>query len=330
MGRAVAADGSQPYLERVDALLANFEFSKSASRADVAARLGTQAWIAQEAAAGRDVIIPDRILAKLDKFIHWKELTAGEIGDLRQAVESIAHQAELKLTIVDGNKRASFATPRPELGALREFEPTPKPTRPRRPRRPARRNWRLGLRNLAAVAKKVEELARQLDRGDINGPWTASSGTRSTTRRCAGRRASPSSPTDRRSRTMPAADQPPLAGDALLGQRPVLRPRCRARGGAESGQRENRRKLVEGWQTSVGVAASRPGPRTPGEFLSHLTKADAELVQTIWNRLESSWPEMRRAREAADRARAAEGGSDAAAFRTADGHDVDAGAATTR
>lgn len=88
---------TQPYLEQVDNLLAAFEFRAGVSRAEVQNRGGQaamlKAWVEARWADGDQVVVPDSVMAKLERQTHWKELTPLEMEDLRTAVESIAQQA---------------------------------------------------------------------------------------------------------------------------------------------------------------------------------------------------------------------------------------------
>jgi GGDEF domain-containing protein len=88
------------YLDQVDGLLSAFEFRASATLKDVRSReaqaLALQRWVQERLADGDSMVVPESVMQNLARSTHWKDLTPGELKDLRFAVESIAQQAKLR------------------------------------------------------------------------------------------------------------------------------------------------------------------------------------------------------------------------------------------
>jgi hypothetical protein len=252
------------------------------------------------------------VLDKLDKFIHWKELTAGEIGDLRAGGRE--HRAPGRAQ-ADHPRRQQAARPGGAEGELvgrpldaARGQAGARPGRAahgrragRRLRAPARLRRREG-RGVAAPARPGLDAARlgpdqRLDARVVAADPRDGQG-------------------DQRRDRLDARGRPgPLAGDALHRQRPALRPDRGAGGGAEHGQRLERPKAARGLAARQRrrSAGSRPGPRAPraSSWLApHQGRRRARADDLGPARVPLAGE--RRARAEADRARAAEGRGDAA------------------
>jgi len=111
---------AQPYLERIDALLGAVEFG-NASRSGVAARASTladiQAWIVNRWLDGDSITFPPKLMERLQRVTHWKDLTPTELTSFRQAVESIAAQAEQRTTFEVGKTKEETTRVIGELAA---------------------------------------------------------------------------------------------------------------------------------------------------------------------------------------------------------------------
>jgi hypothetical protein len=105
---------SQPFLEKVDELLAAFELKPSATLKDVRGReqqaAALQAWVEDRWKMGDLVVIPPKVLESLARTTHWKDLTAEETQGLRQAVESLAQQAKNRVLYRVGEQTVNVET----------------------------------------------------------------------------------------------------------------------------------------------------------------------------------------------------------------------------
>ena len=284
-----AEDGSvsQPYLDRIDSLLSAFELGASASRAEVGRRQATIDWIGRERAEGREPFVPESVLRKLDRTTHWTDLSIGELKDLQTAVKSIAHQAELKTTLVERGKRVDKANGIAELAAGLEQNFKQRPI-------PAQRQEPGALTTAGYALLRPENLIREIDGGRIDGPASrllfeplkdASLEWIRTLREAA-------NPLGDILNKLPATDLQRFRKYRfrVLDQEYTLEAALAV--ALNWGNDSNRRKLVEGWQRQE-VSASHIRPwsgDTPQEFLQHLSKRDWDIVQSIWDSFESMWP----------------------------------------
>jgi hypothetical protein len=170
-GLAELGKASPEMRDAVSMLLSGFELGQGASRAEVGRRLATMQWLANEEAQGYKPYVPDSVLDKLDRFVHWKEMTPQEMRDLRNSVESIVRQAELKNTILEIQGRRDFREAKAEVIAgilanrLREI-----PIFQKGDVVPLAEQVAGMGRALESVVLKPEEIVRRLDGGKVDGP----------------------------------------------------------------------------------------------------------------------------------------------------------------
>ena len=295
-----AGQVSQPYLEKRDQLLAAFEFRAGASRAEVQNRGGQQAmlraWVEARWADGDQVVVPESLLVKLDRQTHWKDLTATELHDLRQAAESITQQADLRSRFRLGTGHVATEQVVSELvtAALENG-------RGLKPDDLAGHNV-LTLRDRAgSVGRKAqfmvehpELLLRSLD-GHKDGPWQkyvwgtlsdASYRYYDLVRKSSG-------------------EVQQLLRDLPEAERVRLKTRFQVEGHtyssenvvailANCGNESNLSKLLRGMSDPrLRQYGTEPwnGRATLDAILTHATKADVELAQKMINAHESYWPE---------------------------------------
>ncbi|HEY2848348.1 MAG TPA: hypothetical protein VGI97_00595 [Gemmatimonadaceae bacterium] len=170
-GLAELGKASPEHRDAVQMLLSGFELAEGTSRPEVARRLATMQWMASEEAQGRTPVIPDSVLSKLDRFVHWKEMTPQEMRDLADSVRSIARQAELKNSIVSDRGRVAFDGASTELIGAANENMKPVPIFQAGDVIPLREKLARFKRGAEAVVLKPEEIVRRLDGGKINGPW---------------------------------------------------------------------------------------------------------------------------------------------------------------
>lgn len=318
--RAKLGKAGPEFLAQVDGLLSHFELGASVNQAETGRRAQLQQWLANEQAAGRDPIMPASVLAKMDKATHWKDLTSQELADLRDGVESIAHQAELAATVLEEGKRVDRAQAEAALvGDLagREAKPVLAQDVPRTV------GERLGafVRTHAYGVAKVEELLRQLGPAWTRLVWNPINDSTHEWSRLTRETGKAINDTIGE---MPAADQVRWRETrfTVAGQPYDLTAALAV--ALNMGNASNARKLLEGWQhDSVQKRGIAPWTdATPREFLAHLTARDAQLVQTIWDRLESLWPASAALEQKLTGLVPPKVEAQALTFRTADGQDV--------
>lgn len=170
-GLAELGKASPEMRDAVSMLLSGFELAEGTSRPEVARRLATMQWLANEEAQGYKPYVPDSVLDKLDRFVHWKEMTPQEMRDLRNSVESIVRQAELKNTILSDQGRRDFRESKKEViegvlaNRLREI-----PVFQKGDVVPLAEQVAGMGRALESVVLKPEEIVRRLDGGKVDGP----------------------------------------------------------------------------------------------------------------------------------------------------------------
>jgi GGDEF domain-containing protein len=316
--RAKLGKAGADYLERVDDLLGSIELRSSRSMAEVERRreilyaardpaepggynpqaaAAMVAWLEQQKALNRDPFVPDRVIENLKKIRHWRELSGEELGELRDTVQSIAHLAHVKDTLLAGKDRRERKAIMGEL-TQRLFE-----TFGEQGIVVDRNTLAFKKRALKAVARlkagiiRPEEFFREADGGQLDGPFTKYlwNPINDSVHRWSDLAEKVQKPVVAELEKMPMEDKlrwrhlrftvkgQPYTMEAALAV------------ALNWGNLSNRSKLVRGWQygglEKFGLQAW-DGEATAHEFLRHLTAKDWELVQRVWNQLESLRPEM--------------------------------------
>lgn len=293
--RAELGKAGPDYLDRVDDLLAGFEFG-SASQTEVARRQRTMEWIASEQGQGRDPAIPKSVLDKLDRFVHWKELTPQELRDLRSGVESIAYQAERKNEYRANADARDFASVKQDLiGGLQSVSGK-KAFRLNGDTSPALEAIGDALHSGAVSLKRMEEMFREMDGGDISGPWTTNVWNPIKDGMLRWREYS-------RQVAQPIVDF--LQHDVTDADRKRWQETTFKINGQDLtlenafslalnwGNDSNRSKVLGGWTSDSWVQrVGQPwGEGEAEQILSKLNVRDWSLVQLAWDRLETMWPQ---------------------------------------
>ena len=82
------------YLDQIDGLRNQYEFAKVSDKT-LKRRQSLREWADSERAQGLPVSIPDSVLARAEQ-INWRQMTADQLRDVRDAAQSIEHLARLK------------------------------------------------------------------------------------------------------------------------------------------------------------------------------------------------------------------------------------------
>jgi GGDEF domain-containing protein len=294
--RAKLGKAGGEYLPRVDSLLGAFELKTSVTPAEMKGRQSMLAWLEVERAAGREPVIPDSILEKLDRSVSWRELTIGDLRDLSDSVESIVHQAKLKNTLMTSKGRRERAAAKAELiNALTGNLPVhdiivSKNTVPY-----LLQKARIGKR-LRAGLVKPEELLREMDGGQIDGPWSTYlwNPVNDSTYAWLDLADKTAKPVRDAIQALPKEDMKRLVNTRfkLAGQTWTMEEALVV--ALNWGNESNAKKLLEGWSQSNVSRYRLEGwtADTVEAFLSKLNRKDWELVQQVWGQLETLWPEM--------------------------------------
>jgi GGDEF domain-containing protein len=164
---------TQPFLDGVDALLEAFEFRGSLK--EVAgrdqAKAALEKWVADRWADGDEVVIPPAVMDRLARQTHWRDLTGRELDALRGAVESIEHQAKLRTIFEVGGQKVEMGKAIDDLAAAALENVKRSKVRFIENTAPAaEKAAKLGKR-LAGTALRPEFLIETLDGYDRTGPW---------------------------------------------------------------------------------------------------------------------------------------------------------------
>lgn len=318
--RAKIGDAGFDYLDRIDDLLGSIELRASRSVAEVqrrrainAASGGTDptrdvapnpqaaaamvAWLEQQKALNRDPYVPDRVIQNLQKTQHWRELSGEELGELRDSVESIAHLAKVKTTLLDGKERRERKAILGEL-TQRLFETFgDHQIVVDRNTLSAKKRVLRAVKRLQAGVIRPEEFFREADGGQLDGPFTRYlwNPVNDATHAWSDLAERVQKPVIEELEKMPLADKLRWRNlrFSVKGQPYTMEAALAV--ALNWGNASNRMKITQGWKygglEKYGILPW-DGEATAQEFMKHLTKADWDLVQRIWDQLDSLRPAM--------------------------------------
>ena len=149
----------QEYLDRIHALLENYDFRQRSAKL-LAERASFAQWVKDREDAGEVVYIPPRLLDAGD--INFSQMTVEQLTGLDDMVASIAHLGRRKKELLLGREKADFNE---TVQRFLDVARTVKGKLFTSERNPA---VRLGEK-FDVMVVKIEELADQLDRDDPNG-----------------------------------------------------------------------------------------------------------------------------------------------------------------
>lgn len=280
---------TQPYLAAMNDVLATVELRPSVSAAEVRRREAFNKFLSSlPTDQQQDLLtrIRPSLLENLDKTRRWSDLTLQELRDLREAADGIAHQAQLKSKLRRGREERD----REEaiLGLVDEL----------RARFPGGQVTRLhrggageaagrGKRTVFSSLTRIEELTREMGGEATKLIWDPLSDGDVDFRRLVREVSAP---------IMEEIDRLPREDRKLLQRRFVvdgheLDGEAAVALLANWGNDSNRQKTLRG-EAALAERFQRVQPmsaETVQKVFKQMTRAQAELVNRIWERLDAKW-----------------------------------------
>lgn len=284
------------YLEAMDTIADTYEFRDVSGRA-VARRQSLRQWVEARQAEDDLTAVSDALLARVEaeSVTNYADLPITEFRELHDAVTNIARLAKLKNKLLSNKDQRDWESAQAELagairGAIAEGKPLP-----------------LSDADLTAMQKvgatytglmdwvlRPETVVEWLDGGET-GPWhdflwnqaEAAQQQRIELRNRVG---------GMLEQTMKAltpaqrADLTRLVYVPSLGR--SLSKNTIVAVALNMGNAGNRDKLMRGGFIGNNAEVVQFTPQNIAEMLSHLTPADAQMVQGIWDAVNSLWPDI--------------------------------------
>ncbi|MDH0276398.1 MULTISPECIES: hypothetical protein [unclassified Stenotrophomonas] len=284
------------YLEAMDTIADTYEFRDVSGRA-VARRQSLRQWVEARQAEDDLTAVSDALLARVEaeSVTNYADLPITEFRELHDAVTNIARLAKLKNQLLSNKNRRDWESAQAELagairGAIAEGKPLP-----------------LSDADLTAMQKvgatytglmdwvlRPETVVEWLDGGET-GPWhdflwnqaEAAQQQRIELRNRVG---------GMLEQTMKAltpaqrADLNRLVYVPSLGR--SLSKNTIVAVALNMGNAGNRDKLMRGGFIGTNAEVVQFTPQNIAEMLGHLTPADAQMVQGIWDAVNSLWPDI--------------------------------------
>lgn len=284
------------YLEAMDTIADTYEFRDVSGRA-VARRQSLRQWVEARQAEDDLTAVSDALLARVEaeSVTNYADLPIAEFRELHDAVTNIARLAKLKNKLLSNKDQRDWESAQAELagairGAIAEGKPLP-----------------LSDADLTAMQKvgatytglmdwvlRPETVVEWLDGGET-GPWhdflwnqaEAAQQHRIELRNRVG---------GMLEQTMKAltpaqrADLNRLVYVPSLGR--SLSKNTIVAVALNMGNAGNRDKLMRGGFIGTNAKVVQFTPQNIAEMLGHLTSADAQMVQGIWDAVNSLWPDI--------------------------------------
>lgn len=274
----------QAYLDQIHGLLERFDF-RPTSHKEVGRRKSLWEWAQEQEAEGHEVKVPSELLNEAYRT-HYGDMTVDELRGLADSVKNIAHLGRLKQTLADGKEQREFDAVVDEAEAQTEAMDRIQASEHRNPR--GLDKFKAGFRSLDSSLIKMEQVFLWLDGGNPNGVFN-----RIAFRPIADAQAKEGdlqlaitakvmqafdklTPEHRKS--LEAEHRVPELGDRVFKRSELLA------AALNMGNRSNLDKMLKGerWdEAGVRSALDR-----------HLTKADWDLAQDIWDTVNELWPEI--------------------------------------
>lgn len=284
------------YLEAMDTIADAYEFRDVSGRA-VARRQSLRQWVEARQADDDLTAVSDALLARVEaeSVTNYADLPITEFRELHDAVTNIARLAKLKNKLLSNKDQRDWESAQAELagairGAIAEGKPLP-----------------LSDADLTAMQKvgatytglmdwvlRPETVVEWLDGGET-GPWHDFLWNQA--------EAAQQQRTELRNRvggmleqTMKAltpaqrADLNRLVYVPSLGR--SLSKNTIVAAALNMGNAGNRDKLMRGGFIGANAEVVQFTPQNIAEMLGHLTPADAQMVQGIWDAVNSLWPDI--------------------------------------
>ena len=272
------------YLEQINAILEQYEFKQVTGPA-LAKRQSLLEWAKQQEDLGLEAAIPQEVLGKIGRR-NYKTLSIDALRAVRDALKNIEHLSrEANRIRIEGEEiELNEAVRELSASANEHFDPK------RLPIDKETRSWiekkKETLSRLDATLLKAEQLIEWLDGGAVNGPWN-----RMIFEPLAKAQAREFDLTKEYTQKIAELFQAygkqkgslllekvyiPALGESLTRQA-ILSVAL------NTGNASNYAKLLEGYQWT---------PEALEQILSHLDGADWAFVQSVWDTIETLWPEI--------------------------------------
>lgn len=273
------------YLEQIDGMLERFDLRQHQSLRKIDRTTALAQWIAEQEAAGEEVIIPPKLRNEAFKQ-SWKELSIDDVLALRDAVKNVEHLARRKNEFLANRERRQREAVQTELVAAAAAN-LPGRRVPNDMTPGKVEQLRRTLLSAEGSLVKMEFLIDLLDGGDPMGPWRANVFTPIAEAQ-AERYDLSGEYTHRLGELMAEL----VKGREALFARKWAAPQTGNRVtmwnvigiALNVGNEGNYRNLVEGNRLSEGAIKSL--------LDEHMTEADWTFVRETWKLIDSLWPRI--------------------------------------
>lgn len=286
------AKAGEGYLDQIDALLERFEFRRVSLRA-LDRRQALARFISEQEASGMPVEIPDKLANEAFRT-NYRELSVEELSGLRDAVKNLAHLAWVKnkLLAAKAERDMDAAVDAIVSGTARFHDVTPLEPDPTAKSALERTNGTISA--AAAAHTKLEFLFEYLDGNKAQGPvWEhlfrplaeAEIAEQRMMREVSDNVSRVFSVYGRRELSRGFFRRDKIDGVATAAGPLYLTKAQQLVVALNWGNTYNREALMEGWGWSEADVQ---------RILSRLNARDWEVVQSIWDYIDSFWPEIAR------------------------------------
>ena len=272
------------YLDQINAILEKYEF-KAVSRSTLEKRQSLLEWARQQEELGLEAAIPQEVLDQIGRR-NYKTLSIDALRAVRDALKNIEHLSrEANRIRIEGEEiELNEAVRELSASANEHFDPKKLPIDKET------RSWiekkKETLSRLDASLIKAEQLIEWLDGGAVNGPWN-----RMIFEPLAKAQAKEFDLTKTYTQKIAELFQAygkekgsllvekvyiPALGESLTRQAILAV-------ALNTGNASNYAKLLEGYQWT---------PEQAEQILSHLDGSDWAFVQSVWDTIETLWPEI--------------------------------------
>jgi hypothetical protein len=290
------------YMEQIDSLLERYDLRRSVTARERARRLSLLDWVQEQEAQGLEPAIPGALLNEAMRG-HYKDMTLEAFRGLVDSVRSIDHLGRLKQTLLDSKDAREFAAIRDEavtqLGQLKQRTPDEVLNPGEGGKgldaiRAASLRFKSAVKSGDASLLKMEQVMDWLDHHKPNGVFN-----RIVFRRIAAaearendlrksitakfKEAFAAAPAEVTKDFLNRYTMPELLDEQTGKATSMLKSEVIAMA-LNTGNESNYTKLLDGKNWS-DHAVQRVLNR-------HMTKGDWDLVQRIWNAIDSLWPEI--------------------------------------
>ncbi|WCE04421.1 zeta toxin family protein [Pseudoxanthomonas sp. JBR18] len=283
------------YLEAMDALTEAFEFRPVSGR-EVARRQSLRAWVEARQADDDLTAVTDTLLARVEaeRVTNYQDMTLAELRELHDAVTNIAHLARLKNELLKGKDKREWKAAQAEMAdAIRTALASGAPVPFSDADRTVMQRVGAAYEGLLDWVVRPETVVEWLDGGE-SGPWHDYLWNQA--------EAAQQLRIDYRKKVGGMLAE--MADAMTSEQRADLQRKVYIQGLGRSvsrntivslalnmGNAGNRDKLMRGGYLSDGGTTGFTHG-TIAEMLGHLTPADGQMIQRIWDAVDSLWPDI--------------------------------------